>query len=76
VKKTGRVVTIEDHFERGGLGSAVAEVLDRSAPTIMRTVALRGYARSGDYYALRDAMGLGPQDLRAAIDETLTFSPN
>lgn len=34
-KKTGRVVTVEEHSVIGGLGSAVAEVLCEEAPTKM-----------------------------------------
>ena len=31
--KTGKVVTVEEHFTTGGLGSAVCEVLSENAPT-------------------------------------------
>ena len=31
--KTGKVVTVEEHFTIGGLGSAVCEVLSENAPT-------------------------------------------
>ena len=34
-KKTGKVVTVEEHSVIGGLGSAVAEVLCEKAPTKM-----------------------------------------
>ena len=34
-KKTGKVVTVEEHSVIGGLGSAVAEVLSEEAPTRM-----------------------------------------
>ena len=39
-KKTGKVITAEEHTTVGGLGSAVAEVLAENAPTIMKRVGL------------------------------------
>ena len=37
-KKTGKVVTIEEHWVNGGLGSAVAEVLSEKCPTLMKRI--------------------------------------
>jgi transketolase len=71
VARTGRVVVVEDHFKRGGLGSSVAELLGQRLPTPMRIVALDGYARSGPYYELRDAVGLGLEAVAGAIRELL-----
>ena len=36
--KTKKVVTIEEHFVAGGLGSAVAEVLSEQCPTLMKRI--------------------------------------
>lgn len=69
VSRTGRVVTIEDHYKHGGLGSAVAELLAATTPTPLRAVGLAGYARSGPYYELRDAVGIGLDALKEAIVE-------
>lgn len=72
VKKTGAVVTVEDHFRRGGLASAVSEVLvSAGAKAHFRAVALNGYTRSGPYYELRDAVGLGQDALAQATKEVL-----
>lgn len=47
-KKTGSVVTVEDHQTSGGLGSAIAELLSREHPTRMEFVGLRDtFAESG-----------------------------
>ena len=52
-RKTGRVVTLEDHQINGGLGSAVAEVLGEECPTPMRRIGLRDtFAESGEYRLL------------------------
>jgi transketolase len=71
VARTGRVVTVEDHFKRGGLGSSVAELLGQRHPAPMRIVALDGYARSGPYYELRDHVGLGVDAVAGAIRDVL-----
>lgn len=74
VAKTGRVVTVEDHFIRGGLASAVAELLVSRRPAPLRAVALRDYARSGPYFELRDSIGLGVDAVSAAIEDVLTLT--
>jgi transketolase len=71
VRRTGRVVTVEDHFRRGGLGSAIGELLSLEHPAPLRIVALNGYARSGPYYELRDYVGLGVDAVGAAITDVL-----
>ncbi len=44
--RTGLVVTVEEHFTRGGLGGAVAEVLAEEKPTPMLMIGARGYGHS------------------------------
>lgn len=55
---TGAVVVAEEHSVYGGLGSAVAEVLGRCAPTPMEFAGLTTYTESGDYEALLTKYGL------------------
>ena len=53
VRKTGRVVTVEDHSVRGGLGSTVAEVLAENHPAPCAFVGLRDtFGKSGSYEEL------------------------
>jgi transketolase len=48
-RKTGKVLTVEDHQINGGLGGAVAEVLAEQAPTKMLRVGMRDvFGESGD----------------------------
>jgi transketolase len=48
VKKTGRVVTVEDHMKFGGLYETIAGLLASKRPTIMRGVGLeRKFTTSG-----------------------------
>jgi len=56
-RKTGRVITIEEHSIYGGIGSAVAEVLAKRYPVPMRFIGATTFGRSArsqrdllDYY--------------------------
>ncbi|AEB94513.1 MULTISPECIES: transketolase family protein [Metallosphaera] len=58
-RKTGRIVTIEEHSVIGGVGSAVAEVVVKTYPVPMRFVGATTYGRSArsqrellDYYGI------------------------
>ena len=52
-KKTGKVVTAEEHSIIGGLGSAVAEVLSEKCPTPMYRIGMRDrFGESGPAVAL------------------------
>jgi len=47
-KKTGAVVTVEDHQVMGGLGGTIAEVLSKNAPTPIEFIGLQNtFAESG-----------------------------
>ncbi len=45
-KKTGKVVTVEEHSVIGGLGSAVADVLSEKEPTRMIKSELTMYSEN------------------------------
>ena len=63
-RKTGRVLTVEEHSVRGGLGSAVAEVLARLAPARMEFIGVEdSFAESGEYMALLAKYGLSADDI-------------
>lgn len=65
-RKTGAVVTCEEHNIIGGLGSAVAEVLCENCPTPMQRIGTRDvFGRSGKPAELFEVYGLTP----AAISE-------
>ncbi|MCD8484027.1 transketolase family protein [Candidatus Woesebacteria bacterium] len=57
-KRTGRVVTLEEHQKYNGLGSAVAEVLSQHAPTPMEIIGIEDtFGESGQSEELLDAYG-------------------
>jgi transketolase len=69
-RKTGAVITAEEHNVVGGLGSAVAEVLAEHAPTPMRRVGTRDtFTESDDTEILRTAYHLNTSDIVAAAKE-------
>ncbi|HUB92558.1 MAG TPA: transketolase family protein [Candidatus Saccharimonadales bacterium] len=63
-KKTGAVVTAEDHNVFGGLGSAVAEVLSMGHPTRMAMVGVKDtFGESGDGPELMKKYGLCSENI-------------
>ena len=68
-KKTGKVVTAEEHSIIGGLGSAVAEVLARQCPTKQAFVGVQdSFGESGSPNALLEKYGLTAEAIvKAAV---------
>ena len=66
-RATGAVLTVEDHYPEGGLGSAVAEVLaEAGAPARLTRLAVRGIPSAGPVAALTAAAGLDADGVTAA----------
>ena len=58
-KKTGRVVTAEEHSVIGGLGSAVCDCLSESCPTPVLKIGMQDvFGESGPASALVEKYGL------------------
>ena len=71
-KKTGAIVTAEEHNILGGLGGAVAEVLVENCPVPMERVGVRDtFGKSGDPEALIKHFGLTPEDVAAAAQRVV-----
>ncbi len=62
-RKTRAVVTFEEHSLRGGLFSAVCEVLSRECPVPADGIGAEGYAESGDYSELLEKYGFTAENL-------------
>ena len=63
-KKTGCVVTAEEHSIIGGLGSAVAEVLAENCPTVMRRVGINDvWGASGPANELLKLYGISAENI-------------
>ena len=71
-KKTGRVVTAEEHSIIGGLGEAVASVLAEQHPVPMCRVGVRDvYGESGPAVDLLHKYGLDADGIEAAVRSVL-----
>ncbi len=72
VRKTGRVVTAEEHMRNGGLGDAVAQVLSRHLPSPHEYVAVNDtFGESGLPEELMEKYGLGQSHVVAACKQAL-----
>lgn len=71
-RRTGAVVTVEDHNIIGGLGGAIAECLGENAPTPMRRIGLRDtFCESDSTAVLREAYGMAPRHIVEAAEEVM-----
>ncbi len=67
VARIGRVVTVEDHSVRGGLGGAVAELLAEVLPTPVKRLGVEGFGESGDPKGLYAKHGLDPHGIAQSV---------
>lgn len=71
-KKTGRVITIEDHQIAGGMGSAVAELLGEQCPVPVRRIGIADkFGISGEWSEVYARMGLDRPRVRMAVVDWL-----
>lgn len=63
-KETGAVVTVEEHNVIGGLGSAVAEIINKECPVPMDFVGVQDtFTETGAYEDLLDKYGLRSENI-------------
>ncbi|MEK7578433.1 MAG: transketolase C-terminal domain-containing protein [Patescibacteria group bacterium] len=68
VKKTGAVVTVEEHQIAGGFGSAVSEVLSQYFPAPQEFIGVRDhFGESGEPDELIKAFGMGVLNIKEAV---------
>ena len=71
-KKTGKVVTVEEHSVIGGLGSAVCDCLSEKCPTPVKKVGMQDvFGESGPAAALIEKYGLDAKGVYASVKEFL-----
>ena len=69
--RTGAIVTAEEHYIHGGLGSLVSQAAAGIQAVPIETVAVRGYAESGKPQELFDKYGLSVSDVANAARRVL-----
>lgn len=70
-KKTGAILTVEEHSVRGGLGSAVAEVLAEGYPAPLSILGATDFAESGDLNQLMEKYGFGAENIAQRAKEVM-----
>jgi len=66
--KTGKVVTVEEHYVYGGLGTAVSDLLAAKLPTAVCKLGIpHTYATSGPYSAILAKYGLDAEGIAASV---------
>ena len=71
-KKTGKVVTVEEHSVIGGLGSAVCDVLSEKLPTRVKKIGMQDvFGESGSAAALVQKYGLDAEGVYKSVKEFL-----
>jgi len=71
VEKAGKkVVVVEDHFQNGGLGDAVAQALSGKAEIVH--LAVKDLPRSGKPEELLDKYGIDAQHIKRAVKELIS----
>ena len=72
VKKTGKVVTVEEHSVIGGLGSAVCDVLAENYPVKVKKIGMNDmFGESGPAAALVAKYGLDGEGVYKSVKEIL-----
>jgi len=69
-KETGKIVTVEEHYLYGGLGSAVAECLAQNCPTRMKMIGVDDqFASNGPYEELLGLYGLQSEQIAETVKQ-------
>jgi len=67
-KETGKIVTVEEHYLKGGLGSSVAELLALEHPAPMRMIGVDDqFASNGPYEELLGLYGLQSDQIAETV---------
>ena len=71
-KKTGAVVSVEEHQVNGGLGSAIAECLAKNHPVPQEFIGVQDrFGESGNPDELIEAFGMGVGSIKEAIKKVI-----
>ena len=67
-KKTGKVVTVEEHYQYGGMGTMVSDLLAEKLPTPVLKLAIpNAYATSGPYDEVLSYYGLDAEGITKSV---------
>ncbi len=67
-REIGKIVTVEEHFITGGLGSAIAEICSQECPVKMKMIGIGDhYASNGPYEELLRKYGLQADQIKETV---------
>ncbi len=72
-KETGAIVTAEEHYIMGGLGSAVTEVVCKSAPCPVKIIGTDRFGQSGKPAELFEEYGLTAENIVKTAKEAMSL---
>ncbi len=72
-KETGAIVTAEEHYIMGGLGSAVSEVVCANAPCPVKIIGTDRYGKSGKPAELFEEYGLTAENIVSKVKEAIAM---
>lgn len=72
-KETGAIVTCEEHYVMGGLGSAVTEVVCQNCPVPVKIVGTQKFGKSGTPAELLDEYGLTAKNIVKNAKEAISL---
>jgi transketolase len=73
-REIGKIVTVEEHFVAGGLGSAIAELCSQEYPVQIKMIGIGdNFASNGPYEELLGKYGFQPDQIR---DTVIVFLKN
>ncbi|KAM7141617.1 transketolase-like protein 2 [Molossus nigricans] len=67
----GRVITVEDHYQEGGIGEAVCAAVSGEPDILVHQLAVSGVPQSGKPSELLDMFGISARHIIAAVKYTL-----
>lgn len=70
-KETGAIVTVEEHYIQGGLGSAVCEAVCKTNPCPVSIIGTDRFGQSGKPQELFVEYGLTPENIAKVAKETI-----
>lgn len=72
-KKTGAVVSVEEHQINGGLGSAIAELLAKKYPAPQEFIGVGDrFGESGEPWELIEKFGMGMEAIKKAVKKVIS----
>ena len=72
-KETGAIVTAEEHYIMGGLGSAVSEVVCENQPCPVKIIGTDRFGKSGKPAELFKEYGLTPENIAVKAKEAIAM---